>query len=176
MFLASSSLQALPNAGCTFCNSRVKADIAIHRTLGTALCSRGSSAVRHTMPPPLPRRRQHHPNSYLPAFDVIHLYRRCSSSHRRRRVVVRQSAFHCFSRPAKGFHLFDVAWRDLQPTEGPLLCARCACYCVLHAPRRRYCTAWTPLAPMLNVDSPVSRRQQLSLATISAKIFARPSK
>ena len=30
--------------------------------------------------------------------------------------IYRRSQTVCFSRPAKGFHLFDVAWRDLQPT------------------------------------------------------------
>ena len=40
--------------------------------------------------------------------------RRASGSLRSR--IYRRSQTVCFSRPEKGFHLFDVAWRDLQPT------------------------------------------------------------
>ena len=40
--------------------------------------------------------------------------------------IYRRSQTVCFSRPAKGFHLFDVAWRDLQPTSTDR-CHPCAC-------------------------------------------------
>ena len=46
--------------------------------------------------------------------------------------IYRRSQTVCFSRPAKGFHLFDVAWRDLQPasTDRCHPCGACCTVCL----------------------------------------------
>ena len=63
--------------------------------------------------------------------------------------------------------IYYIEWALLILNLGPLY--------VLHAPPRRYCTAWTPLAPMLNVDSPVSQPQAATfLGNHQCKNFRTP--
>ena len=107
------SLLPLPS-GCTFCNSRVKADMA-SLPPSTVASRRRARGARFASP--WRGLKKHQP------CRARHV-RRAGGSLRSR--IYRRSQTVCFSRPAKGFHLFDVAWRDLQPTSKDR-CHPCAC-------------------------------------------------
>ena len=117
LFLASSSLLALPSAGCTFCNSRVKADIAALRTL----CVLAVAAS----PPPSSLRR----NTSTVASP------RCAT------VVVRQSAFQGQQRAFTSLMLPGGICNQLKDRHGaaapPLLHCTIGCVDVASVSRRR---------------------------------------